>query len=232
MCESISQPRSQALSWDTPISLEEINNIKGEMMKVHTIIITNMSESARQRIDLNRRDAYDIEDKPDNNDEETDASKDLKDCRNGASSDTNDLDVASSPKWDYSSNPAYKLLSGRERLNLPVVSTNKHLMSQDKKIHQAEEEDIDEPYVVPDASQCEEIMKSVYNFDKEPVFIPDDVKNREYKRQNDDDAPGTKKLKTSKDSVVESDCKTNEAYEEHVDLETMLGTFVDKLIDE
>ena len=69
MCESISQPRSQALSWDTPISLEEINNIKGEMMKVHTIIITNMSESARQRIDLNRRDAYDIEDKPDNNDE-------------------------------------------------------------------------------------------------------------------------------------------------------------------
>ena len=97
------------------------------------------------------------------------------------------------------------------------------------KAIQQEEEDT---YVVPDASQREEIMKSVYNFDQEAVFIPDDVKNRCYKNRRNDSPPESKKLKISATSANNCDFETEQTPEEHVDLETMLGTFVDKLKDE
>ena len=73
-------------------------------------------------------------------------------------------------------------------------------------------------------------MKSVYNFKRDPIVIPDDVKNRDHRKFSDDCSPASKKVKVSEDSEVDK-FQSKENVEEKIDLDTMLGTFVDTLID-
>ena len=227
-CESVSQPRSQALSWDTPISLEDIQNIKEEMMKVHTIVVSGHSEQPFESFvpDMNNSQ---VQNHSATNGEHIDNENVSEISSKDVTSDNKleNIELENNEKLNHSSDYAYRLLSGRERLSPSKLLTHKI----DKENSNQEEID-DDIYEVPDASQREEIMKSYYPVTKEhPVFIPDEVKNRSYRNKCDDSPPVSKRSKLST-SGKNSDPEGEESHEEHVDLETMLGTFVDKLIDE
>ena len=114
-------------------------------------------------------------------------------------------------KKDYTSEYAYKLLSGKEKLE-PSKE-----MPQNGVTHSNNDDDA---YVVPDASEREELLKSMYNLDQDPIFIPEEVRNRKYKtvKAHDDGPQETKRAKMSDESQDQT--------EELVDLETMLSTFV------
>ena len=140
------------------------------MMKVHTIVISTYSEPSLQGIVPNMNGANEVHNNIDTNDEITDKenvsesiTEDLSSFNNCVQEETKD-----NGNTDRSNDFAYRLLSGKERLS------PSNLLAHKKEGNAIPEPDVDN-YIVPDASQREEIMKSLYNLDQEPVFIPDEV---------------------------------------------------------
>ena len=217
------------------MSPEEIGIIKGEMMKVHTIMLTtNISEFDHHGIVPRITDAQSVEGV-----NTTDKITQINNLHSGKLGSNNGIlqeeekEIEDRFRLDHSTDSAYKLLSGRAKLNSPK-SQELHLehVKNRASTNNTEESEDEDVYVVPNKLQREEIMKSVYNFDKDPIFIPDEVKNRDYTKHANESLPVSKKLKMSETSGEDIQCPSNETLQDNVDLDTMLGTFVDKLIDE
>ena len=210
LCESLSQPRSQSLSWDVSITAEEIQRIKDDMMKVHTIVISsNLSNSSQAGIlpsSNNQTNVmnghHKINELNTENQEQVSEKEDLKSSKGEKLSE----EVVK----DHSNDYAYRLLSGRETLE-----PSKELLQNDAII-QLNDDDV---YIVPDAKEREELLKSMYNLNKEPIFIPEEVKNRKYKAKTDENPQQIKKQK-----ILDNQLQDNG--DENVDLETMLSSFV------
>ena len=205
----MSQPRSQSLSWDVSISAEEIQRIKDDMMKIHTIVISsNLSDSSQVGIlpssnnQINGMNGH-YKDNELNSENHNPVSE-KEDLKNSKGEE-----MPKEVVKDHSTDYAYRLLSGREKLE-----PSKELIQND-----AIQINDDDVYIVPDAKEREEILKSMYNLNKEPIFIPEEVKNRKYKSKTDDNPQQVKKQK-----IVENQSQDNG--DENVDLETMLSSFV------
>ena len=208
-CESLSQPRSQSLSWDVSITAEEIQRIKDDMMKVHTIVISsNLSNSSQVGIlpsSNNQTNVMNGNHKSNElNTENQERVSEKEDLKNSEG------EKLSKVVKDHSNDYAYRLLSGREKLE-----PSKELPQNDAII-QSNDDDV---YIVPDAKEREELLKSMYNLNKEPIFIPEEVKNRKYKAKTDENPQQIKKQKILKDQSQDNG-------DENVDLETMLSSFV------
>ena len=184
------------------------------MMKIHTIVISSSNDSSqigilpipeKQLNGMNGNHNHDeshiqVKQNVENKDEKVD-------------NDQDKVKEYSPNHTDHSSDYAYRLLSGKEKLE-----PSKEFM-QNSTTFNKDMEDDDDPYVVPNAAEREEILKSMYNMNQEPIFIPEEVKNRKYKAKLDENPQQSKKQKTSED-------ETNDNGEENVDLETMLSSFV------
>ena len=131
-------------------------------MKVHTIILTHNNDALGRGIDPSMI-----------NPGITNGSLDIEEpvqiatFSRESEKEKGDLHAASTCEDDrYLSDPAYQILSGRERLKPPDFpkKAKVHNLDADEPDQSSDEE----PYVVPDEKRREEIMKSVYNFDREP----------------------------------------------------------------
>ena len=182
------------------------------MMKIHTIIISSSNDSSQIGIvpipekQLNGMNGN-------HNHDESHIQVKKQNVENKDEKVDNNVDKAKEHSIDHSSDYAYRLLSGKEKLE-----PSKEFM-QNSTTFNKDMEDDDDPYVVPNAAEREEILKSMYNMNQEPIFIPEEVKNRKYKAKLDENPQQSKKQKTSED-------ETNDNGEENVDLETMLSSFV------
>ena len=181
------------------------------MMKIHTIIISSdLSDSSHIGI-VPSADNY-VNGKSDTSDtHEISASNEESNCEDITEKDSKPQEKEKGTKIDYTSEYAYRLLSGKEKLE-----PSKEVSRNGVTLQSADSDD--DVYVVPDASEREELLKSMYNLDQEPIFIPEEVRNRKYRKLNDDSPQQIKKAKMSEDE--------SHAKEEQVDLETMLSTFV------
>ena len=237
LCESVSQPRSSTLNLELPMSPEEIEKIKEEMMKVHTIVLTTHSSrpydngmplhfasvsNAKSNVNSNGGmiELHDPE------------RMKFPEEVNKENSTSIQEDFNKHDKEERLKDPAYKLLSGRENLKLAENSSSKCDTKDSKNRLKNQGSEDEDAYVIPDTAEREEIMKSFYDFGKEPIFIPDEVKNRGYNKVAEDNPAPSKKQKMADASETYDTKGPSTEAEDNIDLETMLGAFVNKFIDE
>ena len=207
-------------------------------MKVHTIVLTSHSGQPYQNgMPLHFSAVNSIENTTNSNGGAADA-QDIQQMKgpevlNNENSTSIEEDFNQCAKEKRLSNPAYKLLSGRETLMSPGESSAKRDTNNLNNRLKDQSSENKDAYVIPDtALEREEIMRSFYDFDRDPIFIPDEVKNRRYTKASEDNPTPSKKQKVSDASET---CETegpSSKTKENTDLEAMLGTFVNKFVDE
>merc|ERR1719167_1701156 len=127
-------------------------------MKIHTIVISsNLTDSSQVGILPSSNNQTNVKnghhENNELNSENQNAVSEKEDLKNSIGEEKSNEVLK-----DHSNDYAYRLLSGREKLE-----SSKELLQND-----AIQINDDDVYIVPDAKEREELLKSLYNLNKEP----------------------------------------------------------------